>query len=76
MPMESRVKNCFLCAAAALLAACQSPSANQATRAYKPAAATGQSGDPSSRYEVDSFGPFQREPGIGLRGQSFFGRGP
>ena len=76
MLMEGRLKYRFLCAAAALLAACQSPSANQATVTYKPAAATEQPGAPSSRYEVDSFGPFQREPGIGLRGGSFFGRGP
>ena len=71
-PMRSRIQGHLLCAAVAFLAACQSPPANQGTQ---PRAITAQSGTPS-RHEVDSLGPFQREPGVGLRGGSFFGRGP
>jgi len=73
--MRSRSKNHLLCAAVAFLAACQSPPTNQGNQPNKPNSATGQPTTPSS-YEVNSFDPLQREPGIGLRGSSYFGRGP
>jgi TonB family protein len=52
-PMESHLKNHFVCGTFALLAACQTPSAqNQATLPHEPVALIGQSAGPSSQYDV------------------------
>jgi len=54
--MWDGLKN-MMCAMVAVLAACQAPTAsNQGTVSTKASATTGQSGSPSSRYEVDTFG--------------------
>jgi len=74
-PMRSGPKSHLLCAAVGFLAACQSPPLNQRTQPNKPVSAAAQPTTPSS-YEVNSFDPLQRDPGIGLRGSSYFGRGP
>ena len=73
-PMRSGPKSHLLCAAVGFLAACQSPPVNQRTQPNKPASTAAQPTTPSS-YEVNSFDPLQREPGLGLRGSSYFGRG-
>ena len=73
--MRSGLQSYLFSAAVALLAACQSPPANQGTQPNKP----GYSGAPPTtptKYEVGSFDPFHPEPGMGLRGASYLGRGP
>jgi hypothetical protein len=73
--MRSGPKSHLLYAAVVFLAACQSPPPNQQTQPNKPVSTAAQPTTPSS-YEVNSFDPLQRDPGIGLRGSSYFGRGP
>ena len=74
-PMRSRLQSHLFCAAVAFLAACQSSPVNQGIEPNKPGSTAAPPTTPSS-YEVDSFDPFRRDPGIGLRGSSYFGRGP
>jgi len=59
-PMESLLKSHCVYVTVAVLAECQMPPAsNQRTPPNKVGALIGQSGSPSSQYEVDSFGPLQ-----------------
>src|SRR2546426_6857114 len=70
-PMESRLKSHFVYATFAVLAACQTPPAsNQGTPPNQPAALIGQSASPSSRYEIDAFGPLQPPNFPGFHGGS------
>jgi hypothetical protein len=56
--MESFRQISFACAAAALLAACETTqTAHQGSASNQPAAAAGPSASTPNRYEVDSFGP-------------------
>jgi hypothetical protein len=55
--MARSLKNCFLYATVAFLAACQAP---QASDQQNPPARIGQSNSASSQYEVDSINPVQR----------------
>jgi hypothetical protein len=51
-------KNYMVCAMAAVLGACQTPTAtNQGAASSRATAGTGQSVSPSSRYEAESLGP-------------------
>ena len=74
-PMLSGLQSHLFCAAVAFLAACQSPPANQGTQSNKPGYTAVPPTTPT-KYEVDSFDPFHPEPGMGLRGASYLGRGP
>jgi hypothetical protein len=74
-PMRSGLQSYVFYAAVAFLAACQSPPVNQGIQPNKPGFTAGEPTTPSS-YEVDSFDLYHREIGIGLRGSSYFGRGP
>jgi hypothetical protein len=75
-PMRSGLQSHLFCAVVAFLAACQSPPVNQGTQPNKSGSTAAQPTTPYS-VEVDSFDPpLWREPGIDLRGSSYFGRGP
>jgi hypothetical protein len=74
-PMRSGLLNHVLFAAFTFLAGCQSPSANHGTQSNIPGLTTEAPTTPSSQ-EVDSFDLYHREPGVGLHGSSYFGRGP
>jgi hypothetical protein len=72
--MRSGLQTPLFCAAVVFLAACQSPPVNQGTQPNKAATTAAPPPTPSS-YEVDAFDPFRRDS-MGLRGSSYFGRGP
>ncbi len=56
--MESCLKGYLVCAMVGVLAACQTPTAsNQGTTSGKATTGTGQSDSPSSRYEIETYGP-------------------
>ena len=70
---ESRLKKYLVCAMVSVLGACQTPTAsNQGTTSSKATTGTGPA-SPSSRYDVDTFGPllppnFPRQQGGSVRG--------
>ena len=70
---ESRLKKYLVCAMVSVLGACQTPTAsNQGTTSSKATIGTGPA-SPSSRYDVDTFGPllppnFPRQQGGSVRG--------
>src|SRR5262245_31323501 len=58
MLMESFLKSSFACAAAALLAACQTTqTSHQGSRPNESAGVSGRPASTPTRYQVDSFGP-------------------
>ena len=76
LPMRSGLQSHLFCATFTFLAACQSPPVNQGTQPNKPGSTAAPPTTPSW-YEAQSFDPtIWREPGIGLRGASYLGRGP
>ena len=72
--MRSGLQTSLFCAAVGFLAACQSPPVNQGTPHNTTGFTAGEPNTPTS-YEVDALDPFQRDR-MGLRGSSYFGRGP
>ena len=70
---ESRLKKYLVCAMVSVLGACQTPTgSNQGTTSSKGTTGTG-SASPSSRYDVDTFGPllppnFPHQQGGSVRG--------
>jgi hypothetical protein len=73
-PMPSGPQSHLFCAAVVFLAACQSQPVDRATQSNSPGSTGAPPITPAS-YEVDNLNPFQRDR-MGLRGSSYFGRGP